>query len=58
MQSDVLISSIIVVLIKSTPNLSLWVKQNLGQVRFLGSPALGKLTPNLPLWVKQNLNQV
>ena len=55
MQSDVLISTIIVVLIKSVLNLLLWVKQNLSQVRLLELLALGKLTPNLSLWVKQNL---
>ena len=32
MQSDVLISSIVVVLIKNVLNLSLWVKQYLDQV--------------------------
>ena len=47
LQTDVLISSIVVVLIKTVINLSLRVKQNLSQVRFLGLPALGKLARNL-----------
>ena len=43
---------------KLTPSLLSWVKQNLGQVRFLESLALGKSTPNLSSWVKQNLGEV